>query len=146
MWLSWLDRLPVTEVLWVRLPVGAHTYCAGSVPSLGTYNPGSGCIWEATSRCFSLASIFLSLPTFLSKEQWKNILGWGLKKKPKDSQCSSDIVNLEYQRHRFFLTWLLFQEPKLLLELYLHPSQKEGEREKERHVLSLERILFWSYT
>ena len=35
-----------------------------------------GCMWEATSQCFSLTSMFLSLSSSLSKIN-KRILGWG---------------------------------------------------------------------
>ena len=48
---------------------------AGLIPGQGTYlgckfNPQSGCVWEATDRCFYLSlflSLFLSLTLFLSK-------------------------------------------------------------------------------
>ena len=49
---------------------------AGLTPGQGTYlgysfNAWSGCIWEATNQCFSLASIFHSLPSCLSKSNEK---------------------------------------------------------------------------
>ena len=61
----------------------------GSVPGQHTYlgcrfNTGTGCIKEATNRCFCLTSMFhsLSVPFFppLSKIN-KHVLRWGFKKK-----------------------------------------------------------------
>ena len=60
-WLSWLEHHPVTERLWVQFPHRAHTYLHLWV------DPQSELVWEATNPCFSLASVFLSLPSSLSK-------------------------------------------------------------------------------
>ena len=72
-WLSWLEHRPI------------HQNVAGSICGQGTYpgcgfDPQSGHIREATNRCFSLTSMFLSLPPFLSlqsqekkRKQWKAI-------------------------------------------------------------------------
>ena len=64
-WLSWLECHPV------------HQRVAGLIPGQGTclgcrLHPWLGCMWEATNRCFSLASMFPSLPLFPapSKNQW----------------------------------------------------------------------------
>ena len=74
---------------WVAQLVGAcpiHWKVASSIPSQGTYlgcrfNPWSGCIEEATDRCFlSPQCFFLSLILPLSLSQInKPILGWGRK-------------------------------------------------------------------
>ena len=62
-------------------------FCSGRMPRfcldppLGAFDPLSGCLWEAANQCFSL-SLSLSLPSFLSESNEKNILRWGFKKKP----------------------------------------------------------------
>ena len=57
------------------IPGWARTCIAGSI-----HNP-SGHVWEAANQCFSLTSMFLSLPSCLpslfSKSNEKNILPWG---------------------------------------------------------------------
>ena len=57
-WLSWLEHRPT------------HQKAVGSIPGQGTqlgfrFHPWSGRIPEATSQCFSLTSMFLSLPSSL---------------------------------------------------------------------------------
>ena len=54
-WLSRLQHRPITEMLWVRVPVRAHTWVTGSIPdpgrfdaSSGVFHPRFGCELEAT--------------------------------------------------------------------------------------------------
>ena len=61
-----MEHHPKAKRLWVQFPVRAHTWVAGQVPGPGTYNLCSGHIWKATSGCFSLTLMFLSLSPFLS--------------------------------------------------------------------------------
>ena len=56
---------------------------ASAIPNLTTYDSRSRHVQEATNRCFSLTSMFLSLPYSLFKKQWKNVLRWGFFKKRK---------------------------------------------------------------
>ena len=61
-WLRWLEHLPM------------HQKVAGLIPRQGMYlgcgfDPWSKRIQEATNRCLSLTSMFLSLPSSLSKNQ-----------------------------------------------------------------------------
>ena len=58
-WLGWLEHHPI------------HQKVAGSIPGQGTYlgcgfDLRSGRVWEATDRCFSITSTFLSLCLSLS--------------------------------------------------------------------------------
>ena len=86
MWLSWLEHHPMTKRLQVQLPVRAHTYTAGSIPSPGadTRNP---CLrtrkipspgrYRRQPIDASLASMFfsLSLPLFKSNGGKKALNG-----------------------------------------------------------------------
>lgn len=52
----------------------------GSIPFQGTclgcqFHPRSGCMGEAADRCVSPELTFLSLPSSLSENEWKHILG-----------------------------------------------------------------------
>ena len=54
-WLSWLECCPIQQKI------------VGLIPGQGTYlgrrfDPGLGHVWEAAIQCFSLTSMFLSLP------------------------------------------------------------------------------------
>ena len=54
--------------------VGMSTHnrkVASLIPGPGTYDPWSQHVWEATNQCFSLSSMFLSLPSSLSKSSRK---------------------------------------------------------------------------
>ena len=69
-WLSWLDLHSI------------HQRVAGFIPSQDTYidcgfSPPLGCLWEATNRCFSITSVFLS--PFLSLKSVTIALGGNFK-------------------------------------------------------------------
>ena len=67
-WLSWLECHPVTERLHIWIPLRAHTWAAGLICGLGTYDPRCRHVQEATNQCFSLTSMFLSLILSLKKQ------------------------------------------------------------------------------
>ena len=80
--LSLLEHFSIREGLRVQFLVKAHAWVLDLIPGPGVYDPLSGHIQEATNRCFSLASKFLSLLSSLSESNEKqNVLRWGLKKK-----------------------------------------------------------------
>ena len=74
-WLRWLEHRSIAISLWVRFPVRAHAWVAGSIPGLDRSDSPSGCMQEATNWCFSLTSSFLSLPSYLSKSNEKTSSG-----------------------------------------------------------------------
>ena len=58
---SWLEHRSVDQNVRVRFPIGAHDWIADSVLGWGA------CKRQPNHRCFSLALMFLSLPSHLSK-------------------------------------------------------------------------------
>ena len=55
-WLRWLERHPMYQKFVGLMP------CRGTYLGCG-FNPQSGCIQETTYQCFTLASMFLFLPS-----------------------------------------------------------------------------------
>ena len=71
-WLSWLEGHPTHQKVGSWIPSqGTHLACR--------FSPQYGQVWEATNRCFSFTSVFLSLPVSLKIN--KHIFGWGLEEK-----------------------------------------------------------------
>ena len=83
MWLIWLEHRPVTERMWVRFLVRAHTYVARLIPGpgagMGTYNPGSRHRSRVWMRTGGNQSINISLSFSLKKAMKK--MYWGEDKK-----------------------------------------------------------------
>lgn len=73
--LSWLERHPVMEGLWVQSLVWACAWLVGLIPLLGLYDPLPECVREPNDWCFSLASVIFSLPSSLSESSDKMSLG-----------------------------------------------------------------------
>ena len=83
---------------------GQDTYiCCGFNPqSRSESNSQSRYIWEVTSWCFSLAWIFLSLPSCLSKSNEKNVRGWIKKRKQFQQPTVKETeINTTLQIHFF---------------------------------------------
>ena len=96
-WFSWLEHRP------------RHRKVADLIPISDTYNPRFECTREATNRCFSLTSMFLSLSSFLpyslsESNRKKNVLGWGLKKSTSWSMKSTVVMILVPLSIQFNLT------------------------------------------
>ena len=65
---------------WLGGSVGCSKKLGGLIPSEdtclnGQFGPQPRCVQEATNQCFSLTSMFLSLPSSLSKTKEKMSLG-----------------------------------------------------------------------
>ena len=62
-WLGWLGVVPQSGRLLVGFPVRARSWVIGLLPLQ------SGCVQEATDRCFFLTLMFLSLSPPLSQNK-----------------------------------------------------------------------------
>ena len=109
MWLTWLGVILQRERSLVWFPVSARAWVVGS--------SRSGCLHEATSWCFSLTSVVLSLPSPLSKNKERKSLKTKIKKITMDKSLYIFFVliyiKISQQKWCYSMPWWISKKVAL---------------------------------